>query len=253
MSKRQTYGEKIATIPTETLSRMSTEEMKAELSKARYAVNRRLSAFSRRGIASSAAMAYLDTGGMRNVSTGESRATKAQKIRSTKIKDLSRNQALLELARIQAFFRAETSTVEGQERINLQQDKSIFGVDKRGRPNYRMSQDERTEFWAIFKEYYNQYPETYGKEHASEQIKTILGDIMVDPGFTREDFVKTMREIHERYLEEREIQEEKEREEFTPSVYTGHRQKHLSPAEKRASRRGRSRDVRTGRRGRRGK
>ena len=153
--------------------------MASELKQARYALNRRLASFKSRGMTSAAAIEYLGTGGMKPVKSTKSRSEKAQDIRRKDPSQLTRNQMYLELARIQSFFQAKTSTIKGQAEVNRAQDIAIFGEDERGNPRFTMSQSQREQYWSVYMEFYNQHKSMFSKTGTSESVQKILGNIQV--------------------------------------------------------------------------
>ena len=58
---------------------------------------------------------------------------------------------------MQDFFKAKSSTVAGWRKIGKEQDERIFGTHKEGRKtvaNYQMTDEERTNFWKVYRELY---------------------------------------------------------------------------------------------------
>lgn len=202
--KKASYAEKLAKTPIEEISTWSEQRMRKELKAARYAVNRRLSAFKSRGMTSAAAIEYLGTGGLKpNVPSKKSRNERAESIRQKDPTKLSRNQMYLELARIQSFFSAKTSTVKGQAEVNREQDISIFGSDIHGNPKYTMTQKEREDYWAVYMEFYNQNTSLFSRVGKSETVKTILGDIQIN-GALDKNRLNDMLNLIKSELKERE-------------------------------------------------
>lgn len=200
MAKRKkTFAEKIAETPVDEFSSMTESELKSEVKRGRFAVSRRLGSFKRAGLESAAAIQYFDTGKLRRDKTPEvNRATLAKVARDTKVGDMSRNQALMELARIQAFFRSKTSTVKGQQEVNRRQDIAIFGADEKGNPIDTMSNEERTKLWSVYMEYYNQHPETYSHTGWSTDIQKMLGTIVKGtPNLDKIDVSQSIENISE--------------------------------------------------------
>ena len=244
MARKKTFAEKIAETPTSELSSMTQDELMKEVKKGRYALNRRLGTFARAGLTSAAAVQYFDTGKLRRDKTpSENRATRAESARNKSVGEMSRNQLLLELARIQSFFRSKTSTVAGQKAVNLDQDRAIFGSNARGVPRDTMSPEEREVFWSIYQEYYNQHPETYSKTGASESVQSILGEIIKNPAMDRNDLAGIIEELHQQYEEEQKVLDEVAQ--VSHNVYTG--RGNLTPKEKweLKTQRGRGKNVRT--------
>ena len=67
---------------------------------------------------------------------------------------LRREEAVAELQRAHDFLRAKSSTVSGAREIMRQQDERIFGInEKTGKPNARLSRDQREMFWDLYDEF----------------------------------------------------------------------------------------------------
>lgn len=89
------------------------------------------------------------------------------------------NKMREELFRIQEFFRSRTGDVKGAREVMREQDARIFGTTSRGNPRYRMSRQERTEFWAAYEEFMRSNP-TYDNTFMSGKIQQYLGEIAVN-------------------------------------------------------------------------
>lgn len=87
------------------------------------------------------------------------------------------NQMRQELFRLQEFFDSETATVPGARKVQTDQDRRIYGVDKRGRPKYRMSTGQRKTFWSLFEEYKKLRPADVYEQ--SNIVQQALGQMMV--------------------------------------------------------------------------
>lgn len=122
-----------------------------------------------------------------------------------------------EIFRLQEFFAAKTSTVPGSRKVALEQDISIFGTNKSGRPKRRMSVEERTAFWAAYKEFTSLESETYVRNMGSNTIKQYLGQIMTD-NFKKGNFDFSMADFNslKMKLEERHSQEQWESAGYEP-------------------------------------
>lgn len=92
-----------------------------------------------------------------------------------KLSDLSWNQLLIELAREQAFFQSETSSVEGIRSLNREQDARIFGMDEQGNPLYSMNPAERKKYWEIYNEFQNQ-KNNENSRFGSNDVQRVLAD-----------------------------------------------------------------------------
>ena len=73
----------------------------------------------------------------------------------TPLSNISRNRAYNEIFQIQQFFKAKTSDVKGAREVMRDQDIRIFGSTKSGRPRKRMTTEQRTRFWSLYKEFIN--------------------------------------------------------------------------------------------------
>ena len=87
-----------------------------------------------------------------------------------------RNLLLQEIARYQAVFESETSTVEGIKAINREQDARIFGVDETGQPKGKMSNEERREFWSLYEEY-EKFDPTFSSKYGSDTTQRVVADL----------------------------------------------------------------------------
>lgn len=86
--------------------------------------------------------------------------------------------------RIQEFFRAKTSSVSGAREVARDQDARLFGVNQYGRPNYRMTKDERTRFWSDYEEFMNQNPRwSQGSYKVQEALSELKRDGQLDRAF----------------------------------------------------------------------
>lgn len=67
---------------------------------------------------------------------------------------LRKEQAVAELQRAHDFLKAKSSKVSGARDIMRQQDERIFGInEKTGKPNARLSRDQRKLFWDLYDEF----------------------------------------------------------------------------------------------------
>lgn len=84
-----------------------------------------------------------------------------------------------ELIRLQKFFAAKTSTVQGARNVSIEADRRIFGVnEKTGRPLYRMTKDQATDFWAAYHEYISLEGEAHKQVVTSDLIQQALGQLV---------------------------------------------------------------------------
>ena len=92
---------------------------------------------------------------------------------------MTRNRMQSELFHIQEFFNAETGEVSGARKVMREQDARIFGVNEKGKPNARMTIEERTRFWQVYDEYMRMHPKN-DNPYMSGKIQQYLGEIMLD-------------------------------------------------------------------------
>lgn len=109
------------------------------------------------------------------------------KVQSTE--NMSLNRMREELFRIQEFFNSRTGTVKGAREVMKEQDIRIFGATERGNPRYRMTIQERTEFWAAYDEFMKSNPK-YDNAFMSGKIQQYLGEIAVDARKSKGVFTK---------------------------------------------------------------
>lgn len=91
---------------------------------------------------------------------------------------MNMNQMRNEVFRLQEFFGSDTSTVPGARKVQAEQDRRIFGTDKRGRPKYRMSVEERTQLWSIFEEYKKIRPSDVFEQ--SNIVQQAIGQVLIE-------------------------------------------------------------------------
>lgn len=94
---------------------------------------------------------------------------------ATPVSKISRNKAINEIARIQEFFNAKTSSVKGAREVMRQQDIRIYGKNELGNPVHRMTVEKRTKYWSV----YDEFLSTYKNAEAifgSDKIQQFLGE-----------------------------------------------------------------------------
>lgn len=115
------------------------------------------------------------------------------------------NKMRNELFRLQEFFGSQSSTVPGARKINIEQDRRIFGTDSRGRPKARMSQEQREAFWATYTQFAEFVGEAYMRRMGSNRIQQYLGDMVQekhdkwDEIFGMESLNELSRRLNEQY------------------------------------------------------
>lgn len=178
---RKPFGEFLADMSDEELSRLDETEIKDYLKKARYAYQRRTQQFKRQHVSSYAEIAFeMARGGMYRDENGE---LLKKRMKNKPVDKMTRNQAYHELAQIQHFFQSESSTVEGARNINAQQDMRIFGTTMyRGKkiPIQQMTDYARERYWAAYEEFQtNEISRKFLGALQSETIQQALGIITV--------------------------------------------------------------------------
>lgn len=132
------------------------------------------------------------------------------------------NQMRNELFRLQDFFGSDTSTVPGARRAQKEQDIRIFGEDSRGRPKFRMTTDQRADFWRAFAEYKNLRPADVQEQ--SNIVQQAIGQILIEND--KIDFsMKTFNQIMDK-IEDRRVRlnwEMNENYDNTEPVFSGKR------------------------------
>lgn len=94
---------------------------------------------------------------------------------ATPVSKISRNKAINEIARIQEFFNAKTSSVKGAREVMRQQDIRIYGKNELGNPVHRMTVEKRAKYWSV----YDEFLSTYKNAEAifgSDKIQQFLGE-----------------------------------------------------------------------------
>lgn len=136
-----TEAEKISKIPIEDIVKMGGDErstLEKYVKLLRTSYNTRMKSIKKAGEFSHADQALK----------------KSLKNRIRKPVDkMTRNQLLLEFAAYSSFFNSQTSSIKGIRKVNLEQDKRLFGTDNRGIPLRRMSSAERERFWEVYDEF----------------------------------------------------------------------------------------------------
>ena len=137
--------------------------------------------------------------------------------RGRSLKD-RRNLLLQEIARYQAIFESQTSTVEGIREVNREQDARIFGVDESGQPKATLNPEERKEFWSLFEEY-EKFDPGYSGKYGSSTVQQLIGDMYVEGSLNRATMLSEAR----RRLEALKAQTEGGTIEEIANVYAGRR------------------------------
>ena len=163
MAKRLTYQQIRELDPAE-VGKMSTEDLRNLLGEARKQYSVRAKSLKRVSdkISSPALEAmeryYEDVG-----------------VQSTE--HVSRNRAYNELFNIRQFFNAKSSDVKEARKINIEQDKMLFGVTKSGRAKFRMDTKQRKKFWDLYDDFteFSKTAETaFGYQNIWSELATIV-------------------------------------------------------------------------------
>lgn len=175
MAKRKkTKAEETAEIPWDELVKLKAKseadmkKLKGYVNLLRQGYNRRIAEFNRKGIYSYAADAAKKSK-VKNVPV--SKLTKGMS------PERARNVLLSEFAKYQQFFQADTSTIEGINKVNAEQDERIFGDDAE---KQHMTDEERKAFWDLYEDFMES--STVGKTAymTSERVQQMLAEAMFD-------------------------------------------------------------------------
>lgn len=158
-----TRAEKIAKTPIEKVARLDKKELESQVKQLRYGYRRRAQSLNKSGYFSHALDKFETTKGSSS---------------DVPTKKLTRNQLLNEWVRYADFFNAKTSSLKGIKEVNLRQDIAIFGEKEGGEegnpiPIYRMSEDERKEYWRLYDEFRNEHPELAQKSYSEFAQQTL--------------------------------------------------------------------------------
>lgn len=171
--KKKTKAEQVADIPIEIIARLGGESGIAQLRKyvqtLQTGYKRRVGQFKRHGLTSYAQISL--------------EGSVSEPAKKRKVKDMTRNQLLMEFARYSKFFHDKTSTIEGIKEVNLEQDKRIFGTDEKGIAKGRMNEEDRKNFWSVYDEFIHQHSELismYGSERVQQAISEVILEV-ADP------------------------------------------------------------------------
>ena len=137
--------------------------------------------------------------------------------RGRSLKD-RRNLLLQEIARYQAILESQTSTVEGIQEVNREQDARIFGTDEFGQPKETLTPEERKEFWSLYEEY-EKYDPTGNTRYGSSTAQQVIADMYRSGSVDRATMLSEAR----RRLDELKAQTEGGTIEEIANVYAGRR------------------------------
>lgn len=180
MPKKKTKAEQVAGLSWEELNRMKAT--KADLKILANYVNilrqgykRRVAMFKKKGVFSYAAesakkLKIRDTSASRIIAD----AMKNKNFSEKENLATARNRLLHEFAKYQQFFESDTSTLEGIEIVNAEQDERIF---RKNQNKKAMNDDERKEFWSAYDEF-NVQVKNKTAYMTSETVQQYLADVM---------------------------------------------------------------------------
>lgn len=199
-----TKAEKLARIPIEKVMTKDTsiEDLRSMVRTLRTGYMRRVASFNKKDLVSYAQISLEGT-----MSGSQDKP----------LKNMTRNQLILEFSRYSKFFRDETSTEAGIRKVNLDQDRRVFGMDSFGNPLRTMSNEERSRFWRLYDEYINQQPLATAK-YGSESVQQQLADVM----FTEKQN-KTIMEILNQVENDLQDTYLKQQGGSVPNVFSGRR------------------------------
>lgn len=114
---------------------------------------------------------------------------------------MNMNQMRNEVFRLQEFFDSDTATVPGARKVQAEQDRRIFGTDKRGRPKYRMTVEQRSQLWSIFEEYKKMRPSDVMEQ--SNIVQQAIGQILIEND--KIDFsMDTLNKVMDKVIDQRQ-------------------------------------------------
>lgn len=198
-TKAEQYAEKdYAQVVKEAASKPGGwEELRKQVETMRRGINIRANQFARRGVYSHAFARYIENQPLRTAAD---------------IQAMNKNQLIHQFIVYQNFFTAKTSSIEGIARVNRAQDARIFGVNKRGLPKRRMTEDQRRKYWELYDEFRAQHPNITG----SPKIQQMLASLNVLDSDDPTSFQEKIDQLYKAMVEQRN----KEVTERAPNVYT---------------------------------
>lgn len=114
---------------------------------------------------------------------------------------MNMNQMRNEVFRLQEFFDSDTATVPGARKVQSEQDRRIFGTDKRGRPKYRMTVEQRSQLWSVFEEYKKMRPSDVMEQ--SNIVQQAIGQILIETD--KIDFsMETLNKVMDKVIDQRQ-------------------------------------------------
>lgn len=194
LNKKQTKAEEIANIPINLIMALQGEPgmkiLRGYVRTLRSSYKRRVASFRKNNLVSHAQIAL------------ESSIPKGAK--QVPLKEMTRNQLLYDYFRYSKFFNDITSTKGGIVEVNKEQDARIFGLGSRGRPKRTMSNEEREEYWRVYEEFRNQYPEWSIAPYSEEEQKILAEAMFSSDDFDRLTLIQKVESVR-KLLEEKII------------------------------------------------
>lgn len=161
------------------LRSMSNAELRAVLKDSLTGTSRRISSLKRNESFSYAMFRY-EQDMAKTFVNGNAGLKKLLSVDPDKDRSRSYRELLQKAVKItHNFWASATSTKAGARKEQVEQSKRIFGVDKRGNPNRIISFEESKDFWALYDEYYNRFPDKQRRD--SDRVQRMLGEFFSDP------------------------------------------------------------------------
>lgn len=202
--KKKTKAEAIADIPIEQIARLKGEEgigqLRQYVKSLQMGYKRRVGQFKRQGLTSYAQISL--------------EASMSEPAKKRKVKNMTRNQLLMEFARYSKFFHDKTSTVEGIKEVNLEQDKRIFGQDSSGKAQGTMNDSDRKQFWSLYDEFVHQHAELI-TQYGSDRVQKAISETIQD-GVDPHNFGEVLKRAEEKLKQQAQGEPRRE-----PNVYSG--------------------------------
>lgn len=205
--KKQSKTDKIVSMKPEQFAKMKgksgLEKLRRMYTTLKSMYTRRTNQIKKAGLVSHAQLAY------ERDDTPSSKKT---------ANTLTRNQLILEILRYQDFFKAKTSTIEGIQGVNKEQDQRIFEAEG-GKTPRNMTEEERELFWDLYDEFKNKYAD-WREKLSSDEIQKKIASRMFSPRRKKsplEDLPRFLRETRNQLMKRKE----KELLEERPNVFSG--------------------------------
>lgn len=231
MAGKPTKAELYAKISPEELSKLSDATIRKYVRTMRSSFIRRSASIKKQGFYSFAAMKLENEFKQLAKRKNKGILPEGYKFRQSRenLKDMDRMRLMVEFYRYAEFFNSKTSQVSGIKKIELEQDKRLFGVDENGNATRRMTADERRLYWDVYNEFKKQVP-GFKQLYNSEQVQEVFGDfVSLEGEYDKElsDMIiggKSLIEVLEKAKEKLDkLKAEEEYGYLGPGVFTGRR------------------------------